>query len=403
MLEFLPKNKEPLENKDAQEIQSIEVFEQQSGKVLKDIDSTIDEIQTLEKKINLRENLDTETPVRESLTKTKGALKKITKFVFLRVLPAYIAYWGAAELNEKPIGKYSEKDRAQKEMQEKGITSEQQSVYKLGVSEMLYRGIQPFGYQNDLDTSTFFGKTFYKFSGTTNNLGAVQNFGSNVIEGREEDFIKKDKQNGEASKLSLGREDAWRLMLGLPQQYKTFGISDYKPEKSQEDKYYFKLNNYSFESIKEDIFKNNRSVYPDENSVKKAVEKLFGDTNKTFDSDSSLKNYVSSLGFEDGSYNSLQTFYILKYNKKPPINFAELGTMLDKIGEHSFHFYDSENFIMGNYTVSFGKDSKGTYFSYYDKWDLDNTAFKASQYLARGYELYDRIYYNSDTGEVINN
>ena len=38
-----------------------------------------------------------------------------------------------------------------------------------------------------------------------------------------------------------GREDAWRMYLGLPQEYNTFAISNYRPSKSMENKYYYSI------------------------------------------------------------------------------------------------------------------------------------------------------------------
>ena len=52
---------------------------------------------------------------------------------------------------------------------------------------------------------------------------------------------------------------------------------------------------------------------------------------------------------------------------------------------------------MGDFTISAGKDKKGTYLSFYDKWDLSPVNF------GKPFEIYDRIYtkdYGKDKGYI---
>ena len=53
---------------------------------------------------------------------------------------------------------------------------------------------------------------------------------------------------------------------------------------------------------------------------------------------------------------------------------------------------------MGNYTLSEGQDEKGNYISYYDRWDLD---IPGASIIGKPFEIYDRIYYNPETFEII--
>jgi hypothetical protein len=58
--------------------------------------------------------------------------------------------------------------------------------------------------------------------------------------------------------------------------------------------------------------------------------------------------------------------------------------------------------IMGNYTWTKGEDKKGHYIAYYDKWDLD-IPIEEYGFIGKPFEIYDRIYYNPDTFEPIEN
>jgi hypothetical protein len=57
---------------------------------------------------------------------------------------------------------------------------------------------------------------------------------------------------------------------------------------------------------------------------------------------------------------------------------------------------------MGNYTWTKGEDKKGHYIAYYDKWDLD-IPIEEYGFIGKPFEIYDRIYYNPDTFEPIEN
>jgi hypothetical protein len=134
-------------------------------------------------------------------------------------------------------------------------------------------------------------------------------------------------------------EDAWRLYLGIPQAHNTFGISDYQPSKHKEVKYYFKINDF--------------------------FEKLF-------------QHYpYSSLPRSD-----TLRMYVLG-----------IGAKRHKIKK------DQIAGIMGDYTMSIGEDEKGSYVSYYDKWDLDQIPIEKNGFVGKPYEIYDRLYYDPETFE----
>ncbi len=56
---------------------------------------------------------------------------------------------------------------------------------------------------------------------------------------------------------------------------------------------------------------------------------------------------------------------------------------------------------LGKYTLSRGKDSCGFYISYYDIWDLEPNLLEG--FVGKPFELYDRVYYEPLTYEIIEN
>lgn len=78
----------------------------------------------------------------------------------------------------------------------------------------------------------------------------------------------------------------------------------------------------------------------------------------------------------------------------------ELIARIRKSGDKSIRF-DSGAHIMGNVTVSLGEDEHGSYISYYDKWDLNLPTEVSGRGVGRSFEIYDRMYYDPQTGEII--
>ena len=127
------------------------------------------------------------------------------------------------------------------------------------------------------------------------------------------------------------------MYLGLPQEHGTFGISDYKPEISKENKSYFKINAFTSSMTSNDI--------------------------QAILEDIKLRHEYPAYG-----------------KRRPNL--------------------DLKNDIMGEFTFSQGKDEGGSYVSYYDKWDLDNPLEKIGV-VGKPFEIYDRIYYDPHTFDVL--
>lgn len=140
------------------------------------------------------------------------------------------------------------------------------------------------------------------------------------------------------------RMDAFRLYLGLPQKHETFGVSDYKPSKSKQDKFYYKINNFL----------------------------------------QNFENIVPTSGMPQESNATLRKREVLRWlwiNAQSGYN-AEFPTE------------DATSGIMGRYTLTRGEDERGKYVSYYDLWDLGGSieGLLKGGVLGKSFEIYDRIY-----------
>ena len=62
---------------------------------------------------------------------------------------------------------------------------------------------------------------------------------------------------------------------------------------------------------------------------------------------------------------------------------------------------DSVIGIMGEYTLTLGKDEHGNYISYWDRWDLKGSLEGKGGLAGKPFEIYDRVYYDPKTYQVI--
>ena len=326
---------------------------------------------------------------------------------------------------EKPEH-FQDKGRASQELLEKSITSEQRySAYKPGISETLYRGINPLGYQNYSDPKGFLGG-FFSFLENKGipNTHAVQEFIPNLVLGRQyraEKFEKAAEAAQQAQAIKKGHrekeltneekqrlvtlyneyaqeayrdawgsdfdlnptsnpenqkalDDAWRLYLGLPQQYASFDVSEYKPAKDTENKYYYKINKFWDSFLSQDLEVSNDFV--DWKDLAKLTQEQREEFVRLYQASSGLKGKIE---------------LIRKFGKD-----AKIGLQSTQVGEDGGD-------VMYHYTVSLGEDERGSYISYYDKWDL--ASFLSQNVITRGVgrplEIYDRLYYNPTTFEII--
>ena len=142
----------------------------------------------------------------------------------------------------------------------------------------------------------------------------------------------------ESKKQDERRFDALNLYSGIPQKNNTFGISKYIPTDSKDkNKTYYNFNTRNRENIE---------------------EKLINDT-----------NYIDKTKKED-----------------------------IKVGIEKIDLDDITGMgVMGGYTVTTGKDKRGKYISYYDKWDLNPLDLSINgkelpTNFGKPFEIYDRVY-----------
>jgi soluble lytic murein transglycosylase-like protein len=276
----------------------------------------------------------------------------------------------------KPKASFEEQKRIAKlELDKYGYTSDQRKGYVKGRSEKAFRNITPQDY-GDLT------KTLDRIERYEKDLGRNPN--ETVWYGAE------DSSTGKPIYYDIPkRDDAFALYLGLPQKNKSFGISEYQPGDSKENKYYFKPN------------------YLDENLKNRLVASYFGNV------DDDKNTYIAN---ERGDA------------------FPQKTDSLERAGipfENPMYAEWMVDNPLGDFKMSKGKDEKGHYVSIYDVWDLNpfkqgegsssNPAAAALKVFAKmkgvdvgdetemsnlfgagkPFEIYDRIYYDPKTKKVI--
>jgi hypothetical protein len=168
-------------------------------------------------------------------------------------------------------------------------------------------------------------------------------------------FVSEGIANNEKTRdMSMtASEDAWAMYLGLPQKNNTFDVSEFKPAHADHGGYYYTLSDRGAgeELLKQTAY-HDLPLKHDDNRVLKLAEAL----------------------------------------KKAP----GLSRVMEGQGDAGF--------MMGNFKVSAGKDEHGEYFSIYDIYDFSvptEHLFGEEGAIGKPFEIYDRFYYNPETGEFI--
>jgi hypothetical protein len=287
--------------------------------------------------------------------------------------------------NIRPRASFEEQKRIAKlEMDKYGYTSDQRKGYVKGKSEKAFKNIVPQGY-GDLP------QTLDRIERYEKNLG--RNPMETLWYGAE------DSSTGKPIYYDLPkRDDAFALYLGLPQKNKSFGISEYQPKDSKENKYYFKPN------------------YLDDNLKNRLVASYFNN------------KYV---GGDERYPRDNDNVYIA--NERGDV-FPQKTDSLERAGvpfENPMYAEWMVDNPLGDFKMSKGKDEKGHYISIYDTWDLnpfkegkgsssnayaatlkafakmkgvdvsDDTEISTLFGAGKPFEIYDRIYYDPKTKKAI--
>lgn len=318
------------------------------------------------------------------LSSVRSKLKKMGPWLVLMGASLFAAE--RAEIVN--TGSYQNKSRAQAEMVDQDITTEQQRVYKKGLSELTYQAIDPVGYPENSTERT------ERWQQASENL-------AHMSDGN----LRYSTRDAQSSNYT-SKEDAWRLYLGLPERFNTFGISDYKPNNSKEDIYYYKVNN--FPRVLARLFEQYRNEPKNESvrgifitTLKAASE--HGDYAWNEAVDKSPANEFRSSNWQTPLYGwALSRFEAdLSESDKAILAFANKRAGLDLGHVDSVLCIDSgELNVLGAFTMSIGKDGKGYYMSYFDLWDLKNNPRENKVAgIGGALPIYDRIYMNYNSKE----
>lgn len=104
---------------------------------------------------------------------------------------------------------------------------------------------------------------------------------------------------------------------------------------------------------------------------------------------------------------SQDNVYYYKFNDVEKALLVGVGYRLSDIittlseNNGSLEKYSARSPALGKYSWQLGKDEKGSYVSYYDRWDLDIPLEKEKGLIGKPYEIYDRIYFDPVSLEVI--
>jgi hypothetical protein len=233
----------------------------------------------------------------------------------------------------------------EQQLKETGLTNEQLQN-RSSLNKNLANNLYPVGYQNAISRT----------------------FSAGVMNKKEEK--RKYHEEGkfempEMIEAKNRRLDALNLYSGIPQKNNTFGISKYIPTDSKDkNKTYYNFNSRDREHLEE-----------------KLIDKLSYNPLAYM--------YTPDGKFSDGTLMSKET--LKEMNSMKTINVGERQSDIDNINGMG---------TMGEYTISTGKDKRGKYISYYDKWDLNPLELSIAgkelpTNFGKPFEIYDRVYVNN--------
>lgn len=340
---------------------------------------------------------------------------------------------------------FAYKEKAKVELEKDGITSDQRfSAYKPGISEMLYEGITPRTYQNEIDERGFMGNFFkyLKDEYDLSSLGVLQQFVPNLKYSREE---RMNTANEIYDRASLSGSEEENNIVGdlskkkVMEKFHLNNWQEYKqlPEGHPAHSYYVdvleELFNEKIENsshAKELREKADLPVEGDVLAVALAQNHKLDDAWRIY---LGMEQEHSTFGISDYQPSKSSTdMYYFKSNdywsrfitspmnpgaKSMPsieaIAAAEILLSAESGLSGKIQFIKKyggldqktalSNVELANHTVGLGQDEKGSYVYYYDKWDFAGGL--ANNILVKGvgkpFEIYDRLYYDPMTFEPI--
>lgn len=279
-------------------------------------------------------------------------------------------------------GPWERQSAAAKELDEEGVTQEQRRAYALGISEVLNRGITPYGNQSDV-------------------LAILEQIPHNLLFGRDTQYDSKDPISAHT------HDDAFRLYLGMPQAHNSFSISRYHPKAATEQKYYYAINNW-LTTYERDL-NSRREIYEDSELTQTETEHS-----------SMIQTMVECLENVNTDREGI-TQLIKRYSEllqsDNPTTFDELikiehelqirrvpAWLAMHITKHGVLMISAE---LGFFQMSLGKDERGEYLSYYDLWDFGQPGQEVvdvlggvNRFVGKPFEIYDRVYFDRNTWQA---
>jgi len=307
---------------------------------------------------------------------------------------------------------FASREAAADQLRETGLTPERANAYTPGVSESVYRAINPHASVDDMSS-------------------VIEQIPRNFVMGRET-TVGWDGEQMNLADYPIA-EDAFRMYLGLPQQHDTFGVSDYQP-KNSEDKYYYKINGWmgrygsqiddglpNFHPMEEivrtieegDAYRSERIAVAEQTRerLEEKKQEAVAEYERTHQ-DLKQSNYSEYVSQMIRTYRPIEDAILA-------IHVPEKTRWLDSKGSGFVIAMDSRateemvlpgevagNDVMTHFKISIGKDDKGEYISYYDDWDIGKPhgpkylVEQVGGILGADYEIYDRIYFDRATWSV---
>ncbi|MEX0918334.1 MAG: hypothetical protein WDZ93_04225 [Candidatus Paceibacterota bacterium] len=233
---------------------------------------------------------------------------------------------------------------AAEQLDQTGITSERKEANR-PTSLALERGFSPFGYTDPNSD----GRGWDALSDAARIIkglavGTIKDENEQTRHTLVDEMKERFNISEEAANRFFdSRMDAFRLYLGLPQEHNTFGVSEYQPSQSEDDKYYYKINNF---------VENFSDVAPGASEAEEMTPERKREVMRWL--------WMNASGGYDAEF--------------PQV---DLGSG-----------------VMGRYSLMRGEDEEGTYVSYYDKWDMGGSIEGIAEDGVAGkpFEIYDRIY-----------
>lgn len=315
---------------------------------------------------------------------------------------------------------FAYRDEAADQLAQTGITDERVDAYTPGLSEVVYRGINPHAH-------------------VSNMLPVIERIPENLLLSRE--ITVDDDGVLHRQSDSPYAEDAFRLYLGLPQEHGTFGVSDYQP-KGSEDKYYYKINGW-FERYSHQLDDGRPGFHALEEIVRTIEDDpAYREEQAPLADAYSLKassDYFAARVAFDESHADLARRDHVEFMKQREVYLTPFGRAQTNAQYRSIAIgkgwspawisskgpgyvvavdsrYEEKmilpgdvpgNDVMTNFKISVGRDEKGEYISYYDEWDIgkphgDTYLVESSELvIGKPYEIYDRVYFDRATWEPI--